>query len=198
MSKIPPKRLLAYLIMLGILPLILLIYSQNQRHQKMKRLENGLQSAQDEMIKAAQRQSKNIEIAKTYQGRDQHYLEKNVESLQFLENEARCLKEWIETASFLDVSLLQDRLSFINNNKNKLCFRETQAEQLTKFNETLQVLQNPVEVNSYDIINILEHLEFGENTPHFLITDFKLERKNEKLQQEVFSLDLKLIRREYL
>ncbi|MBS0655972.1 MAG: hypothetical protein JSR46_09360 [Verrucomicrobia bacterium] len=69
------------------------------------------------------------------------------------------------------------------------------------YQETTESLAHPVEVNLQDLKLILLKLEGPRSEeapkPHLIITDCKIERKAGPTQ-EIFSLDLKALKREYL
>jgi hypothetical protein len=90
--------------------------------------------------------------------------------------------------------------------QNAISFVEGSVKAYSDFQETQESLAHPVEADFNDIKAILSRIEgvpfddeteLPQNRPHLIITDWKMEKKKGPTQ-EVFVVDIKLIKREYL
>ena len=74
------------------------------------------------------------------------------------------------------------------------------------FQEVTETLVHPIEVNLDDLTNLLAKIEGkeigpytpGPGRPQLLILDFKIEKKSITDKKEVYQLNLKLLKREFL
>lgn len=97
-------------------------------------------------------------------------------------------------------------MEFLTSEGNSLVFSEGVVQTFPLFQETTETLVHPVEVNATDIQKILARIEglkihefsSGPHRPQLLITDFKLDKKKVNDKSEVYLLNLKLIKREFL
>lgn len=89
---------------------------------------------------------------------------------------------------------------------NALVFSEGVVQSFPLFQETSETLIHSVEVNPSDIQKILARIEGtkmgeyrpGPHRPQLVITEFKLDKKKVNDKNEVYLLNLKLIKREFL
>lgn len=89
---------------------------------------------------------------------------------------------------------------------NELIFSEGVVQSFPLFQETVETLVHPVEVNAGDLQKILARIEgiemggikTGPNRLQLLIIEFKLDKKAIHDKNEVFQLNLKLVKREFL
>ena len=78
------------------------------------------------------------------------------------------------------------------------------CEKYNNFQETIETLAHPVEVDNSDILKILSRIEGVslhdekplETRPQLIITDFRIDRKKPSLY-EVYALNIKILKREY-
>ncbi len=151
------------------------------------------------------KQALNQLICKHFCEADHFYIDKSLETLVFLEPEIDTLQKIIEDKNFADNEQIKKRLELLTSSSNALSFSEGVVQTFPLFQETLETLVHPVEVDAIDIQKILARIEgvkmgeftAGPHRPQLLITDFKLEKKKIYEKSEVYLLDLKLIKREF-
>lgn len=98
------------------------------------------------------------------------------------------------------------RLEFLTGTSNDLTFTEGVVQSNPIFQETTETLVHPVEIDTKDLRTILAKIEGttignetpSPNRPQLIILDFKLEKKHVTDKNEVFLLNLKLLKREFL
>lgn len=202
-EKIPPKRLFAYIILLSLLPTIFIFFTYFSHKNELIVLNDELEETRYQAELHQRQQKQNVLTRQFYQDSDLFYLDKYVETLPLLENEHKTLLEISEQASLaLDPKITQ-RIEFLNN--NVLMFSEGAILSYPFFKEIPEMLARPVEVDIHDIRKILAKIEgvkIGSQAPdpkrpQFIITEFKLDKKNTLEGSQTFLLNLKFIKREF-
>lgn len=206
MTKIPHERLIIYLFILGLLPLVLIYGSYTAKKELQTSLLYELSSSCLETETRNQKELHNRLTRSAFQNqnKDPMYLNKEVESIALLTNEREQIQK-VATCGFNpDEENLRRRLTFLTGGENALSFTQHPEKRYASFHETLFTLARPVDVDTSDIRKILskiEGVEIGDEKvnnlrPQLIITEFRIEKKPSPLN-EVFSLNLKLIKREY-
>lgn len=144
-------------------------------------------------------------VREHFRGADHFYIDKHLETLSFLESEAETLQKLVNNKYFAGDENVKKRLEFILGPSNDLLFSEGNVQSYPFFQETISSLVHPVEVNLEDLKEILALVEGsqigpykpGPNRPQLIIIDFKLDRKEATEKNEVFLLNMKLLKREY-
>jgi hypothetical protein len=141
-----------------------------------------------------------IEQKTTY---DKFFIDNNLENLTFLENEKKLLNKLKSHPAFLNDFRIKARLNFIDKDQNKLKFAEENVKQTTLIKETDESQLYPIEIDEYDLQKILSTIEGSlddsnfkqkRDSPQLIIKNFMLNKK----RKNVFSLDMKILKREYL
>jgi hypothetical protein len=204
-SNIPQSRLLLYIIALGLVPCLFLIFYLTSQLSNISSIESMIANLQDKAFVREKKQSVNIAVKNHYRDADHFYIDKQLETLTFLENEIESLQKVLSNKNFPDDENIKKRLDFLTNNNN-MVFTEGVVQSNPFFQETTETLVHPVEVNVKDIRTLLAKIEgttlgqenSGPNRPQMIILDFKLEKKHMTEKNEVFNLNLKLLKREFL
>jgi hypothetical protein len=205
-SSIPLSRLTTYLLVAGLLPLIcilLILFSQNQ---KISSMELVLDSVEQTAWTTERRQSQNNAVRQHYRETDHFYIDKHLETITLLESEIESLQKIASNTNVGQSEQVTKRLDQLTGPANSMQFTEGVVVTYPYFQETIETLSHSVEVNVNDLQNILakiEGIEIGNygpapDRPQLIITDFKLEKKKVRDNNEVFLLQLKLLKREYL
>lgn len=205
-SSIPFPRLLVYGIAAGLLPSLLLGIYFFSKINRLEELSLRMEEIQALVSQQEKRQATNRAVIKHFQDSDHFYIDKHLEVLTFLEPELEALQKIVKDKNFTDDEQIKKRLELISGPGNTLRFTEGVVQKYPQFQETTETLIHPVEVNLPDIQKILTHIEgipLGEfkpapHRPQLLILDFKLDKKQLPDKNEVYSLNLKLLKREYL
>jgi hypothetical protein len=205
-SSIPPKRLLIYLLAVGLIPIIIawILFSSNLN--QINNLSSYVANLQDRAFVRENKQYANMAVRSHFSDADHFYIDKNLETLTFLEPEIESLRGMLNNPNFPDDENIKKRLDTLIGNGNSMIFTEGVVQSTPFFQEVTETLVHPVEVNVNDILRILCHIEgisLGECTPtmdqpQLIILDFKLDKKNVSEKNEVFLLNLKLLKREFL
>ncbi|WP_044881519.1 hypothetical protein [Neochlamydia sp. EPS4] len=205
LENIPRKRLLFYGLFIGLLPLIFVALHFYSQLEKLNHLKETIHCTHDTAIMREKKQATNMAVIQHFREADHHYIDKYLESLVFLETEIESLQKLENSKNFAFDDALKKRLEHLTNN-NSLAFTEGVVQSYPLFQETTETLVHPVEVDVEDIQKILSRIEAipigpyapPSHPPQLLILDFKINRKNISENNEAFSLDLKLLKREFL
>ena len=164
---------------------------------------------QESFIKE-RKQSQNNAIKNHYANADHFYIDKHLESLKLLEDEREQLEKLSRSKSFSYDEQLSNRLEFLNADStkqalNKIAFAEGAVQTYPFFTETIETLINPVEINVSDLKKLLCRIEgetIGQEStpagrPQLIISEFRLDRKSWSKNNQVYKLNMKLIKREF-
>lgn len=205
-KNIPVSRIIIYLLCLGLLPILFVAVMFISEKDELDEFQNSLDQLQYQAFTKEKKQALNMAVRDHFKDADHFYIDKYLETLVFLEPEIEQLQKIIQDKNFADDDRVKKRLEFLTDQSNALVFSEGVVQSFPLFQETSETLVHPVEVNSTDIQKILSRIEGvkmgvftpGLNRPQLVITDFKLDKKKVNDKNEVYLLDLKLIRREFL
>jgi hypothetical protein len=205
-SQIPLQLALLYMAFLGLLPLFivgLLFFSQKR---ELESLEHQMEIVHHQAFVKEKKQALNLAVRQHFRNADHFYIDKYLETLVFLEPEIEMLQKIVSNKNFTDDDRIKRRLEHLTSQNNSLVFSEGVVQSFPLFQETVETLVHPVEVNVTDLQKILSRIEGieidsftpGPNPPQLLITEFKLDKKKISDKNEVFQLNLKLLKREFL
>jgi hypothetical protein len=97
----------------------------------------------------------------------------------------------------IQVLHLQERLSFLQGDKNRIRFIQQEHRTGPFFQETEHKMQNTVQMNEDDLRKFLAMIEEGtpEDRPLLLVKEFDLKRLKEKADEIVYNIQVELIKR---
>lgn len=204
--SIPQKRLLLYLLLAGLLPIAfawLTFSSQMDANQQLQRL---LWNVQEQALSHEKKQSLNMAIRNHYRDADHFYIDKHLETIILLEPEIESLKKMMDNPNYNEDENAKKRLETLTGPSNKISFTEGVVQSSPVFQEVTETLVHPVEADMADIRDILcltEGVAIGSCTPppsrpQLIILDFKIDKKSVSDNNEVFLLNMKLLKREFL
>lgn len=205
MNNIPQSRIILYLLVAGALPVFFVIFNLNGKMNTVERIKNHLEETTQQAMIRDRKQSLNMTVRKHYSQADHFYIDKYLENLSFLKPETEALQTVVENKSFAGDETVKKRLELLTGNENKLLFSEGNIQSYPFFQETTSSLVHPVEMNLNDLkktLSLIEGVPIGEftsapNKPQLIITDFKLDRKEITEKNDVFLINMKLLKREY-
>jgi hypothetical protein len=205
LSSIPQNRALTYIMLLCLLPILFVIIHFFSSLGDIEQLEARLNYVQSTAVLKEQKQAQNMQIWNHYKSADHFYIDKYLESLTFLEPEVDALQKIISQKNFPDDEAIKKRLEFLTGSGNQLTFSEGAVVSYPFFQETVETLVHPVEINVDDLKNILSRVDgvtIGPYTPpagrpQLIVLDLKLEKKKTNDKSEVYQLNMKLLKREY-
>lgn len=205
-NTIPQKRLFLYLLLVGLIPIIFAWLSFSSQLNSTHELENLIWRVQEQAFSREKKQSINMAVRNHFRDADHFYIDKNLETLTLLEPEIDSLKNMQSNPNFNDDENVKKRLEALTGPANKISFTEGVVQSSPMFQEVSETLLHPVEINVSNLREILclvEGISIGDctpppNRPQLIILDFKLDKKNVSEKNEVFLLNLKLLKREFL
>jgi hypothetical protein len=204
LSKIPPTRLFLYLLLAGLLPFLVALFYHHTRSNRLEALYERVEDLKQRAMLKEKTQEINKSVIETYSNADRFYIDKNIESIPLLQTEIEVLEKIAKQSNFVENEEVTNRLEQLKT-ENQLRFSEGVVQTYPLFSETVETLVKPVEVDSKDLQNILAKIEGveigpytqGDNPPQLIISELRLEKKDTNAENEVFQLQLKLIKREF-
>jgi hypothetical protein len=189
-----------------LLPVALVIFHFPSQKDRLDQLELSIQNVQNMAFLREKRQVVNIALQSHFREADHFYIDKYIESIPLLEPEIESLQKIVNNPNFTEDENIKKRLEFLTGPGNSLSFSEGVVQSTPNFQETTETLVHPVEVNITDVQNILSKIEGihagpyapSPGRPQLIILDFKLEKKSVSEKNEIFLLNLKLLKREFL
>jgi hypothetical protein len=205
-KSIPLQRLILYVMVIGLLPFFFVLVSIFSKIENLQELENAILHVQTLALTRERRQAVNIAVESHFRDADHFYIDKYIETIPLLEPEVESLQKLINNPSFTEDEGIKKRLEFLTGTGNTLTFSEGVVQSTPLFQEVIETLVHPVEVNASDLQNILAKIEGipigtfapAPGRPQLIILDFKLDKKVVSEKNEVYQLNLKLLKREFL
>jgi len=205
LKEIPQGRALIYILLLGLIPLLMAAVQFYNKNEALTALDNTLEEVQHEALVREKRQALNMIVRNHFRDADHFYIDKYVETLDFLEPETEALQKIVNNKNLPEDDISKKRLDFLTGPQNNLIFNEGAVQKFPFFQETVETLLHAVEVNNEDLKKILARIEGVDigpykpatNRPQLLVLDFRLDRKKLNEKNEVFLLNMKLLKREY-
>lgn len=205
MNGITHTRVLIYCLILGIFPLIFVSMNYFTTKSKQDRLEIAIGEA---ILQAKIKNNKeflNKQVKALYRDSDHFYIDKEIETITPLKDEVETLQKILSRGFHTDEEQFRRRLQFHTSGQNSISFVEGSVKSYSDFQETQESLAHSVEADLNDVKAILSRIEgisldgqpINTLRPHLIITDLKMEKKK-GISQELFALDIKLVKREYL
>lgn len=204
--KIPFSRALLYALFLFLVPSIFVLLYLINASNRQETIKEQIESIKENFILNEKKQALNLATIQNFKESDHFYIDKNIETLPLLQEEILALKKISLNSSLGEDEVIKKRLDFLSSGGNSLHFAEGVVQTHPLFQETIETLQHPVEVSLKDIKRILSLIEgskIGEYSPaplrpQLIILDFKIDKKKSIDKNEVYGLQLKLLKREFL
>lgn len=206
LDKIPQSRLVLYGLFLGFLPVIFVGVNIWSQVRDIDEISNTIEYVEGMAMSYKKRQAVNLAVRNHYRDADHFYIDKQLEVLSFLEPEVDALEKIINNKNFAGDPNIKKRLEQLTGPTNSLVFTEGVVQSFPLYQETTETLIHPIEVNVDDIQKILtktEGVDMGpykvaQNRPQLIVLDFRIDKKSHENENEVFILNMKLLKREYL
>lgn len=206
LHKIPRNRFAIYVMVIGMLPVFYMLFSLNSEFETVDQLSRTIELVEEKSEAYKRKQSANRAVIDHYRDADHFYIDKYLETLTFLEPEIDGLQKIVNNKNFTGDVAITNRLDFLTGQGNSFAFTEGVVQSYPLYQETTETLSHPIEVNIDDIRKILARVEGvkigsykpGPNRPQLIVLDFKLDKKKLVNDSEVYGLNMKLLKREYL
>lgn len=205
MKGITHTRLVIYGLIAGLLPLIFVLSNHFTATAKCEQLDLALDLASQTARTKNAREFVNKQVKAKYRDTDHFYIDKQLETIHPLQGEIELLSKVLAHGYHPDEEQIKRRVMQLTNGQNNLSVVEGSVKTHADFQETQESLAHPVEVDLKDLKTIISRLEGVSlddeepvpGRPHLIITEMKVEKKR-GIAQEIYYLDLKFIKREYL
>lgn len=204
-ENIPKSRLVTYLLVLGVIPFIFVFMNFMGKRAQINETQSLIENIKERAYLLDKRQSRNYAVREHFKDSDHYYLDKQLETLKFLEPEIEGLHKLESNKNYAGDENVKQRLEFLTGDANRLQFSEGNVQNYQWVQESTDTLIHPVEVNVSDLKRILSLIEGVDippytpppDRPHLIVTDFRIDKKEINPSNEVFALNLKLLKREY-
>jgi hypothetical protein len=206
LKNISKQRALALIIFCGLLPFCFALMNFISNKNQLDELENNLKQTEQLAFVREKKQAINMALRNHNKDADHFYIDKHLETLTFLEPEIDHLHKIVNNPNFAEDDAVKRRLDHLTGTGNNMIFSEGVVQSYPLFQETTETLVHPVEVNILNIQQILCHVEGVEiglftpppHYPQLIVLDFKMDKKSLNEKNDVFILNMKLLKREFL
>lgn len=200
-SKIRPQ-------LIYVLLLLPIIFTGIYLFQKMNNLENLELRYREAIMKgkrALERKAKKDQFFQRYAHPTPYFLDHNIESLSFLQQEEKELSDFLHHPALFDKGPIQERIAFIQGDENRISFTEEAIRQSPQIKETEEKQRHPVQMDESDLKKILSIIEDvsieshipAPGSPQMIITDLSLKKSTKLLNREILEVEMKILKREF-
>ncbi len=198
-NSLPVTRLLIYVIVIGFLPIVFAALHYLQKNKEWETVSDRILDINHFSMTAARKQALNTVVRHVYGDSDQFYLENQLEQLSFLKKEKETLEQLLKSPTFTGNEATEKRYAFLNSALNRFKWIQGSIQVAEGIQETDVILSHPVEVDASDLKEIFTRIEGSrKGKPQLIISDFKLNKKEFINGNEVFELNMKLLKREFI
>ena len=198
LNRLPFNRVLIYLVVLGSLPVLFTAFHYLHMQREWDEVAQQIQSIHHLSETKARKQYFNNVVRNAYAETDPSYLENYLETLSFLKKERENLEQLLQSPTFTGNEAAEKRYAYLTSQANRLEFLQGSPQAAEGVQEAFCLLSHPVQIDSHDLKEILNRIEGSrKGKPQLLITEFKLNKKTLLSGNEVFELNVKLLKREF-
>jgi len=141
-----------------------------------------------------------------YSESDPFFLDKEIESLLFLEKELSKIKSVIHHPALSNKRFLQERLEFLESRSNRLAFTEESIRLGARIKETEEKQRHSVEMNESDLKTLLARIEDipisgaqpAPKMPQLLMKELRIKKTQTPLHSESYEVEMELLKREWI
>lgn len=176
------------------------------KYTEVQQLETQFLTASQKGAFALERKAKKELFRERYANANPYFLDEHLESMQFLQKEKSLLQHLLVHPAWPHKGAIQERLSWMQSDQNRLLFKEENMQTSNQVKETEEKLKHAVCLDEQDlqkVLCIIEDIPIGSfqplaQSPQLLIRHFQIKRQKAPFQGEEFVLDLELFKREFL
>lgn len=174
------------------------------QYSTLQELEHRfLDTSQKEKF-AMMRKTRKERFIERYRNSDPFFLDKQIESLSFLQKERLKIESLIHHPALVNKPGWQERLGWISGPNNRLAFIEENIRISSKIKETDEKQRYPVQLDESDLEKLfasVEDIPIGahqsvDKSPQLIIRNCTI-KKIPNLFSEVFEVDMELLKREW-
>jgi len=182
------------LIVLGMVPLFLMIWRLEEKSTKLQAWTKKVELLEEKALSAKNLKTARESVWQQAKTCNPHYLTEVVEALPLLRPEQSRVQALAR--QYPAHTALQDRLSFLQGDKNRIRFTEQNHRFGSLFQETEYNMQNTVQMNEDDLRKFLTLIEeASQGRPLLIVKDFQLKKLKEKADEIVYNIQVELIKR---
>lgn len=174
-------------IALAFVPSVIALLAFGMSSQSLQETKWNIQTLTSKARSNALQNARTQKLMEKLENADPYYLEKSLEGARFLTREI----------AQLEAAGDDKRLSYLTGEQNRLSFAELGLQRLDRFQEVEARQKHPIELDGEDLKELLSLIEGDSPTaPQLIIKQLELIRKPTSSQDEVFLLNLELLKRE--
>lgn len=185
-----------------------LIFSGIYLFQKMNKLDDLEYRYKDAILKgkkALDQKEKKEQFLLRYAHSIPYFLDQNIESLRFLQNEEKEISDFLQHPALSDKAPILKRIAFIQGDENRLSFTEEAIRNSPLAKETEEKQRHPVQMDESDfktILSIIEDVPIDSHlpaadSPQMIITDLSFRKIAKVLNREILEVEMKILKREF-
>ncbi len=179
---------------LGMIPLCLVVFHLEQKSMQIQAWTRKISDLEEKATSSENSKSTRNVVWQSAKESNPHYLSKVVETLPLLTPELSRVQALAR--QYPSNSALQERLSFLQGDKNRIRFIQQAERSGSFFQETEHKMENTVQMNEDDLKKFLTALEAdSKDRPLLIIKDFELKKLKEKADETVYNVQAELIKR---
>jgi len=152
------NRMPIFLFSLSIGPLVAAFFLYHEK-QSFNVLEETSSVAMRKAKSAFQRKTRKEAFLTKHENSDPYFLDKEIESLCFLNQEKNQLKGWLSHPAISNKDKLYRRIHFLENGENRLSFSEDEIQVSKTCKETVEKQRYPIEIDASDLQKLLSIVE---------------------------------------
>lgn len=176
------------------------------RHSYQLQLEARFADAAKKGKIAIERKMRKEKFIKRYSEADPFFIDKQIESLSFLGKERLGLQSLLQHPGLAKTRHFQERLDFLESERNHLVFTEENIRTTTRIKETEEKGRHSVQMDENDLYRLLatiEDIPLGQyepisKMPQLFVRDMKMKKIETPLQSEVIEVEMELLKREWV
>ena len=182
-----------WLVPLFLLPLCLVLWTLHRKNECLSEAAEKVDIMEQKASSAERLLDKQQQVWSAAQKSNPQYLSSVVEALPLLAPELHRVQALARQSP--ENTSLQERLSFLQGDSNRIRFIQ-QAERSGKFfQETELKMQNTVQMNEDDLKKFLSAIEIDQDRPLLIIKEFELKKQKEKADETVYNIKAEIIKR---
>jgi hypothetical protein len=190
LKKSNPLLLLA----LGMIPLCLVVFHLEQKSIQIQAWTRKISDLEEKATSSENSKSTRDVVWQLAKESNPQYLSHVVEALPLLTPELSRVQALAR--QYPSNSALQERLSFLQGDKNRIRFLQQAERSGPFFQETEHKMQNTVQMNEDDLRKFLNAIEEkSKDRPLLIIKEFELKKLKEKADETVYNVQAELIKR---
>ena len=164
---------------LGMIPLCLVVFRLEQKSMQIQAWTRKISDLEERAISSEDSKSAQDTLWQSVKQSNPQYLSQVIETLPLLTPELSRVQALAK--QYPSNSALQERLSFLQGDKNRIRFTQQAERSGSFFQETEHKMQNSVQMNENDLIKFLTAIEAdSKDRPLLIIKEFELKSSKKK------------------